>query len=142
MILLDVNVLVYAHREDAGDHGRYRDWLSSVLLNPSPFGVSELVLSGFLRVVTHPRVFLQPTPLARAIEFTNAVRAQPNCVLVSPGAGHWEHFTRLCLAAGAKGNLIADAYHAALAVETGSEWITTDRGFARWPGLNWRHPFD
>ncbi|MEK7270556.1 MAG: PIN domain-containing protein, partial [Planctomycetota bacterium] len=66
----------------------------------------------------------------------------PNCVLLSPGKRHWDIFSGLCRKAGAKGNLIADAYLAALAIETGSEWITTDRDFARFPGLKWRHPLD
>jgi uncharacterized protein len=142
VILLDVNVLVYAHREDVIDHDRYHAWLQSVLADPYPFGVSDLVLSGFLRVVTHPRVFKEPTPLSRAIEFVNAIREQPGCVLMSPGERHWELFTSLCVANDARGNQIPDAYHAALAIETGSDWITTDRGFGRYKGLRWRHPFD
>jgi predicted nucleic acid-binding protein len=59
---------------------------------------------------------------------------------VVPGVRHWEIFDRLCRAAGAKGSLVADAYLAALAIESGSEWITTDRDFSRFPGLRWRHP--
>ncbi len=83
----------------------------------------------------HPRIFSPPAPIERALEFANALRAQPNAVIVSPGARHWEIFERLCLGAGAKGNLVADAYLAALAIESGSEWITTDRDFSRFPGL-------
>jgi uncharacterized protein len=140
LILLDVNVLVYAHREDVPDHQAYREYLEAQLAAPSPFGISELVLSGFLRVVTHPKVFLQPTPLTQALGFTDAVRGRPNCVIQAPGPRHWELFSSLCTAANAVGNAIPDAYHAALALETSSEWITTDRGFARFPGLRWRHP--
>ncbi len=69
------------------------------------------------------------------------VRDRANCVVVEPGERHWEIFTRLCQDTHAKGNLIADAYLAALALESGSEWITTDRDYARFPGLRWRHPF-
>lgn len=61
MILPDVNVLVYAHRLDSPDHDRYRNWLEGVLNGDEPFGIAELVLSGFLRIVTHPRVFRAPT---------------------------------------------------------------------------------
>ena len=104
------------------------------------FGVSDLVLSGFLRVVTHPRVFAPPTPVGDALEFAEALRAQPNAVPVAPGPRHWSIFTGLCRDAGAKGNLVADAYFAALAIESGSERITTDRDFSRFPGLRWRHP--
>ena len=140
MILPDVNVLIYAFREDAPDHARYRDWLRSRVAAAEALAVSELVLSGVVRVLTHPRVFDPPTPLSRALEFVNALRSQPNTVLVHPGPRHWEIFTRLAARAAAKGNLVADAYHAALAIEHGCEWITTDRDFARFPELRWRHP--
>jgi toxin-antitoxin system PIN domain toxin len=136
-----VNVLVYAFREAAPDHIRFREWLSTAAISDEPFGISELVLSGFVRVATHPRIFSPPSPIERAMEFANALKAQPNAVVVVPGLRHWEIFERLCIGAGAKGNLVADAYLAALAIESGSEWITTDRDFSRFPGLRWRHPF-
>jgi uncharacterized protein len=104
--------------------------------------VSDLVLSGFLRVVTHPRVFSPPTPIVRALEFVGALRGQPNAVLVAPGGRHWQIFTQLCAESGAKGNLVPDAFLAALAIETGSDWISTDRDYARFKGLAWRHPLD
>jgi hypothetical protein len=141
VILTDVNVLIYAHREDAADHQRFRDWLEEVIAGPEAFGVADLVLSGFLRVVTHRRIFNPPTPLIHAVEFCDFLRNQPNAVSVAPGERHWEIFTDFCSRAHAGGNLVADAYLAALAVESGSEWITTDRDYSRFPGLRWRHPF-
>lgn len=141
MLLPDVNVLVYAHREDVSEHERYRDWLTSLIGSPQAYGISDVVLSGFLRVVTHPRVFRDPSPLRDALAFASQVRDQPHCVLLSPGPRHWDIFLELVRETGAKGNLIPDAYLAALAIETGSEWVTTDRDFARFPGLRWRHPF-
>jgi toxin-antitoxin system PIN domain toxin len=140
MQLVDVNVLVYAHREDAPDHRRYRDWLHGWLDSENAFGMSELVLSGFLRVVTHRRVFRKPTPTPLAVEFAEAIRSRPNHVPIQPGNRHWGIFTRLCRDAGVKGNLVPDAYLAALAIESGSEWITSDRDYARFEGLRWRHP--
>lgn len=133
-------MLVYAHREELPGHDAYRDWLSAAVNGEAAYGMSELVLSGFIRVVTNPRVFDSPTPLETALAATEVLRAQPSCVLVSPGAAHWGIFTRLCRQAGAKGNLVADAYLAALAIESGADWITTDRDFSRFPGLRWRHP--
>ena len=76
----------------------------------------------------------------RAREFVGRIRSGPNCGPVTPGERHWEIFVRLCEAAGAKGNLVPDAYLAALAIESGSEWISTDRDFSRFPELRWRHP--
>ena len=141
MILSDVNVLIYAHREDAADHRRFRRWLEDVIAGPEAFGVADLVLSGFLRVVTHPRIFDPPTPLPAAIEFCDFVRDQPNAVIVAPGDRHWQIFTDLCTRARVRGDLVADAFLAALAIESGCEWITTDRDYSRFPGLRWRHPF-
>lgn len=140
MILCDVNVLVYAYRVDAADHRRYAAWLRDATGSDEPFGVSDLVLSGFLRIVTNPRIAPAPAPMADALAFAEAIRGQPNAVPIAVGARHWEIFSRLCQAVEAKGNLVPDAYLAALAIESGSEWITTDRDFARFPGLRWRHP--
>ena len=142
MVLPDVNVLVYAHREGTTDHVRYRDWLTQLVDGREAYGVSELVLSGFLRIVTHPRVFATPSSMTDALRFVQEVTEPEACVRVAPGPRHWELFTQLCLACGARGNLVPDAYLAALAIESGSEWITADRGFARYPGLRWRHPLD
>jgi toxin-antitoxin system PIN domain toxin len=140
MILPDVNILVYAHREVAPEHERYKAWLEDMLNGPEAFGVADIVLSGFLRIVTMPRVFDPPSTFAEGLAFADRVREAPNCVIVAPGPRHWQIFTNLCRAAGARGNLVPDAYLAALAIESGSEWITTDRSYARFPGLRWRHP--
>ncbi len=142
MILLDVNILVYSHREDMAEHSEYRLWLEQRLDdNLQGCAVSELVLSGCLRILTHPKVFHPPTPLLQAVEFVNTLRDHPNMTIISPGNRHWNIFCDLCRRASAKGNLISDAYHAALAIESGCEWVSTDRDFARFEGLKWRHPF-
>jgi hypothetical protein len=140
LILVDVNVLLYAHREELADHQAYRDWLTTTVNGDSAYGMSDLVLSSFIRILTNPKAFRPPTPIDQALEAADALRDQPNCVLVSPGPRHWDIFTRLCQDAGVKGDLVADAYLAALAIEVGAEWITTDRDFSRFPGLRWRHP--
>jgi toxin-antitoxin system PIN domain toxin len=140
MILVDVNVLVYAHRPDAVDHAKYRKWLEEALDSGSICGLSDIALTGVVRIVTHPRIFPDPTPLDIALGFVNQLREHPGCVLILPGERHWGIFTRLCKSVGAKGNLVSDAFFAALAMESGAEWITADRDYARFPGLRWRHP--
>lgn len=105
-----------------------------------PFGVADIVLSGFLRITTHPKIFKPPSPLESAMEFVAALRSQPNCTVVAPGPDHWQIFADLCKMTEAHGNLIPDAYLAALAIEADLEWITTDGDFARFPGLRVRHP--
>ncbi len=140
MVLPDVNVLVYAHREDTEHHSACRRWLEAAINGEERYAVSELVLSGFVRVVTHPKVFASPSTLAQALEFAEQVREQPNAMLVEPGERHWSIFRRLCADSTVKGNLVPDAYFAALAIEGGCEWITTDRDFSRFAGLRWRSP--
>lgn len=140
MILPDVNVLVYAHREDAADHAAWKAWLKEAVTGDEPFGLAGPVVSGFLRIVTHPRIYPDPTPMATAVDAIARLRDRPNALSVSAGPRHWEIFARLLNESGATGNLVSDAYLAALAIEYGAELITTDRDFARFDGLRWRHP--
>ena len=140
MLLCDVNVLVHAHRADLPQHANCLRWLESVIEGDDAYGVSDIVLSGFIRVVTHPKVFVKPSPLTDALAFAAQLREQPNAVLVAPGARHWDIFQRLCIASAVRGNLVPDAYLAALAIESGCEWVTADRDFARFDGLRIRAP--
>ena len=142
MLLPDVNILVHAYREDAPDHAPFKDWLEDLVNGDEAYGMSDLVCSGFLRIVTHPAVFSRPSPLGDALAFVEEVRSQPGCVVIAPGARHWQIFTQLCRASAARGNLVPEAYFAALAIEPGSEWITMDGDYARFPGLRWRRPFE
>jgi len=142
MLLLDVNVVVYAYRDDAPNHAAFRRWLEDLVNGDEAFGIAHVVLSGFLRIVTHPGIFRRPSSIDAALTFANRIREAPNCVQISPGQRHWDIFERLCRTAGARGNLVSDAYLAALAIESGSEWITADRDFSRFPGLRWRHPLE
>ncbi len=142
MILLDVNILVHIHRQDADRHARFKDWIEGALQEPAGVAVSDLALSGFLRVVTHPKVFIKPTPLPNALEFLDDFRTRDEVHILAPGPAHWQIFVDLCRKVEARGNIVPDAYHAALALEYGCEWITLDRGFARFPGLRWRHPLN
>ena len=135
MQIPDVNVLVSAFREDAAHHHRCRGWLLEALSGREQIGLSELVLSGALRVLTHPRVFHPPTPNEAATAFVDALLAQPASVSLRPGSGHWRIFRGLTATLSLTGNRIPDAYHAALAIEHGCEWVTLDRGFAAYPGL-------
>jgi len=142
MQLLDVNVLIYAFREEAQDHSRYQSWLEQLTASGDSFAISELVLKAFLRVVTNDRIFRPGAPWQIASGFVEAVRQRPGYVRLAPGLRHWEIFIRLCESSAATGDLIPDAYHAALAIEHGCEWVTADKHFARFPGLRWRHPLD
>ena len=132
--------MVYAHREDAANHSAYRQWLESIINGQASFGYSELALSGFLRIVTHPKVFEMPSTLSTALCFAEQIRALHNAVCLAPGAMHWNIFKECLEQINATGNDIPDAYHTALAMEWGCEWVTTDKGFKRFKGLKVRHP--
>ena len=140
MILPDVNILVYAYRGDAVDHLLYKQWLEGIIRSGQPYGVNDHVLSGFLRIATHPRIFPTPSPILSVLEFVRDLREQPNCRTIAPGSRHWQIFTDLCKSQSATGNLIPDIWFAALAIESGCEWITTDGDYEKIPGLRWRHP--
>jgi len=142
VILPDINALVYAHHQESVDHAIYRSWWEDVVNAPSAYGLADLVLAGFIRVVTHPRVFDEPMRPDTAVAVTLAMRDRGNAHIVKPGASHWALFADLVQRTGAKGNAVPDAYLAALAIESGNEFVTCDRGFARYPGLRWRHPLD
>lgn len=140
MLMPDVNVLVYAHREDTDHHLHNAQWITRVATGEQPFALSELVISGFLRIVTNRRIFQEPSTLATALEFVEQLRARPTCRLVRPGARHLGIFVALCRDLGLAAGLVADAYHAALAIEHGCTWITNDTDFARFPALSWATP--
>ena len=88
MILCDVNVLIFAHKEGADRHDEYRAWLEDAMNGDEAFGVSDLVLSSVLRIVTHPRVFDPPSTWDRAREFADSVRSAPSAVPVAPEPHH------------------------------------------------------
>ncbi len=138
MQLPDVNLLIYAHREDAPEHGRYAAWLRGLAEANEPFAVAEVVLASFLRLVTNGKIFDPPTPMKTAIGFCQHLVEWPRAVLVAPSRRHWDLFAALC--ADIHGPLVSDAYLAALAIEHGCELVTTDSDFARFKGLRWRHP--
>jgi hypothetical protein len=142
VILPDVNVLLYAFRTDSPNHESYRDWLDSVVNGEIAYGMSLQVLAGVIRVVTHPRIFQRPSRLEDVRAFASVLLEQPHCQVIQPGGRHWSIFGDLCQRAKAAGNLVQDAWFAALAIEAGCEWITTDRDFARFEGLRWRAPLD
>lgn len=141
VLLPDVNVLIYAHREDGHlEHPRFASWLSSVATGPEPFALSVLALVGLVRIVTNPRIFKRPSSLDEALDFATQLVRRPTARIVGPGPAHWKLVTDLCRGAGATGKLVADAQHAAVAIEHGCTLVTTDGDFARFRGLRWHHP--
>ena len=140
MLLPDTNILVHAFRRDSEDHPPCRAATEGLLASSSSFALSPVVLSGFLRIVTHPKVFKEPSALAESLRFAEVLKNAPNALLLNPGPRHWEIFARLCRETRATGNLVPDAWLAALAIEHGCSFLSLDRDFSRFPGLNWETP--
>jgi toxin-antitoxin system PIN domain toxin len=142
MRLHDVNVLISAYRPEADRHKQFRTFIERTIQGDEAYAVSDVVLTGFLRVVTNKRVYQDPAPLSEAIEFAETVRNQPHAVMINPGPRFWGIFASICVMADAKAKLIPDAYLAALAIEHGCEFITADSDFSRFHQLRWRHPLN
>jgi toxin-antitoxin system PIN domain toxin len=140
LLLLDVNVLLAAHRGDHPQHSAVRGWFDEMLGGEERFAVPAFVWASFLRLTTNRRIFEVPTPRADAFEFVEASRAQPLYLSIGPGPRHLTLLRRLCDEADALGDLIADAAIAAIAVEHSCEVITLDRDFARFESISFRRP--
>lgn len=139
MILCDVGVLLHAMVENTPHHDVCRRELERLRSRPREMAVSELILAAVVRIGSNPRVF-EPCPTVDEVfEFVDALRAPPEVRVVSPGPRHWTVFKDLVTATGIRGADTTDAYFAALALEQGCEWWTTDQDFSRFPGLHWRN---
>jgi toxin-antitoxin system PIN domain toxin len=138
--LPDVNILVYAFRDDVPQHPACKTWLDQTVAGDARFAISKLALGAVVRIATSPRIFPTPSGRDEVFDFCRSLIDQPHSVLVEPGERHWNIFQRLCDEANITGPRTTDAWYAALAVEQGCEWISLDRDFARFPGLRWRRP--
>jgi uncharacterized protein len=133
VILPDVSALLYAFRRDSPRHAECR-WLEALVNAQAANGIGPGVLASVI-------IYVQPSTLDEAVEFCRVLLTPDTCTVVEPGNRHWDIFVDLCAKSGATGNLIQDAWFAALAIESGCEWVTTDRDYSRFPGLGWRTPF-
>src|SRR5438105_4045575 len=102
--------------------------------------LTALIEQGLRLLLAQSRARARPSRVADAIAFASVLLEQSHCQLIQPGDRHWKIYSDLCRRANATGNLTQDAWYAALAIEAGCEWITTDRDFARFEGLLWRAP--
>jgi toxin-antitoxin system PIN domain toxin len=140
LLLLDVNVVLAAHRADHPHHPAVRGWLDSMLAGRGQFTVPLLVWASFLRLASNRRIFEVPSPRIDAFDFIEAIVAQPGHLLVAPGPRHLDLLRALCEEADALGDLIPDAVIAALAAEHSCEVVTLDRDFARFHSVEHRRP--
>jgi uncharacterized protein len=142
VFLLDVNVLLAAHRDDHPLHRPSRSWFDDMLAGDEPFAVPTTIWASFLRLATNRRIFEVPTPRPDAFAFIETTCAQPLHIALAPGPRHLELLRRVCDEADATGDLIPDAVIGAIAVEYSCELVTLDRDFARFPSVRHRRPPD
>lgn len=140
MLLLDVNVVLAAHRGDHPDHPAIRGWFEQLMAGDDAFTVPLTVWASFLRLTTNRRIFSVPTPRAEAFAFIDAVTGQPHHLAVGPGPRHLGLLREICDQADASGDLIPDAVLAALAVEHHCDVATLDRDFARFASVRHLRP--
>lgn len=141
MILPDVNVLVYAFRESAPEHLTYSTWLNLSRQRGVELLLPDAVLVGFMRIVTHPGIPLPMVTIDRATAFVSALRASPNTRAIEDVGAVWAEFNTLIAEdRGVRGNVVPDAYLAAVAISHNAQLATRDRGFARFSGLRFFDP--
>ena len=140
MIVPDINLLVYAHNDGAPHHDAARRWWEGLVNGVERVGVPWVVATGFVRLMTHPRVLASPAAPAAAVGYVREWFRFPHVTPVNPGAGHLDRFGRSLDAAGVGANLVTDAHIAALAAEYQAEVHSNDADFGRFPGLRWRNP--
>jgi hypothetical protein len=142
MILVDANLLLYAYDPRAELHEASRRWFESAMAGPSLVRFAWLTVWAFLRISTNPRVFERPLSMAEAEARVASWLAQPAAGILDPGERHWDILSGLLRAGQAAGPLVMDAVLAAIAIEHGATLCTTDRDFARFPGLRWTNPLE
>ena len=140
MLIPDVNILVGAFRRDTPRGQQLAAWLENALDGAEKVGLAETVWSGFVRVATNPKVFADPSPIIDTLEFLAVIFAPGGAIPIHPGSDHRTIFDRLCRQTNVRGDRVPDAYLAALAIESGSTFVTMDRGFALYEGLRWHQP--
>jgi uncharacterized protein len=140
MIVLDVNLLIYAYDTTCPDHLRARVWLEEILFSDEPVGLPWQTISAFLRIQTDPRIPGDRFTMEEAVAVVDQWLDLPQMHLLAPGAAHWFEFRRMLIEGQVRGPLATDAELAALTIEYGGVLYSNDRDFARFPGLRWVNP--
>jgi toxin-antitoxin system PIN domain toxin len=141
VILPDVNVLVHAFVDEDPRHARYAQWLNDVVSGAEELLLTDAALTGFMRVVTHPKVYAKPAPIGAAMQFVSSLQRSPRARSVEEHASVWRQLAALTTAdPGIRGVVVPDAYLAAVAISHKARIATRDRGFGRFPGLRWFDP--
>ena len=140
MIVLDANLLLYAYNSSAPNHVQARQWIEDVFSGTETVGLPWQTISAFLRIATNRQLPGGRLSMDEAAALVEEWAALPVVHLLAPGDRHWAFFRRMLVEGQASGPLTTDAQLAALTIENGGVLYTTDRDFARFPGLKWVNP--
>jgi toxin-antitoxin system PIN domain toxin len=140
LIIVDANILLYAYGSLSPHHAEARAWIEEVFSGTQPIGLPWQTIEAFLRIMTNPRLPGVRFSVEEAVEVVDDWIAQPNVRLIAPGDNHWPSLRHMLVDGQAPGPLVSDAQLAALTMEYGGVLYTTDRDFARFPGLRWKNP--
>ena len=140
MIIPDINLLIYAHNAADPQHAVAKDWWERSINDSEPIGLPWIVMGGFIRLMTHPRVLENPMPIADATACVRSWLSQPCVIILEPGKNFPVIFFNLLEELGTAGNLTTDAHIAAMAVEKQAEVHSCDSDFSRFSGLSWKNP--
>ncbi len=140
MIVPDVNLLVYAHNRSSAFHESASRWWEECLNGEIPVLLPSVCLNGFIRIVTHPKIFDEPLRVAEAFDLCDLWITSPMLSLTVPSLGHYEHYKRLLKSVGVAAKLSTDAYIAAIALENQATVFSNDSDFSRFVGVKWTNP--
>jgi uncharacterized protein len=140
VIVVDANILIYSYDSGSSQHAKARAWVEETFSGLESVGLSWKTVSAFLRVMTNTRLPGPRLSLEQAVRLVDEWLEQPHVRVLSPSDEHWILLRRMIVEGQASGALISDAQLAALTMEYGGELHTTDRDFARFPGLRWTNP--
>ena len=140
MKIVDLNLLLYTVNSDAPHHARARTWWERAVNDEETIGLAWVVLIGFLRLSTSPRVFPRPLHPNRAVAKIDAWLARENVQIVHEKENHWDVLKPLLGGAGTAGNLTTDSHLAALALSHDAVLVSSDTDFRRFKGLRLENP--
>lgn len=140
MKVVDLNILLYAVNRDSAHHATAKSWVEAVLGGDESIAMPWVVVLGFIRVATNPRILPRPLTAEQALDVVDSWMQRPNVTTLAPGDQHWTILRELLDHAGAAGNLTTDAHLAALSIEYDAELCSTDADFGRFRNLRWTNP--
>lgn len=140
MIIPDINLLIYAHNSGSTEHNRAREWWQSLVTGPEQIGVPWVVVLGFVRLLSNPKLVSRPSKPKELLAIMSEILSLPSVKVAIPGTRHVEIMRRLFQESGGSGKLTTDVHLAALAIELGAKLASNDTDFSRFKKLNWINP--